>query len=142
MHRSESILSAIETALTGLATTGANVARGRAYAVPLFPALTISKGSDSADDDTVLPVLERDLSVFIDIHVNATGNSETALNAIAAEVFAALRADPTLGLSYVYDCALVGEDEPEIEGGQDLPVARMRSTWLVIYEHSTGSAEI
>lgn len=141
-HRAETILAAVETALTGLATTGANVERGRAYAVPVLPALTISKGSDLASEtDEILDPLARELLIDVDIHLNQTGNSETALNAIAAEVYAAMTVDYTLGLSYVFDCALVGDDAPEIEGSQDLPVARMRSTWRIVYEHSITSAE-
>ena len=143
MHLAESILSAFELALTGLSTTGANVARGRAYAVPIFPALSIFKGSDVASDrEDTLDVIVREMLVNVDIHIQATGNPETALNAIAAEVFAAVNLDYTLGLNYVFDCALVGDDEPEIEGSQDLPVARMRTSYLITYEHSKISAEL
>ena len=142
MHRAESILSAIETTLTGLSTTGANVQRGRVYAVGTAPGLSIFKESDIANDaDAILDPLVRELTIGVDIHVNQTGNPETPLNAIAAEIYAALNVDYTLGLSYVIDCDLVGDDPPEIEGTQDLPVARMRSTWRIIYEHSRASAE-
>ena len=143
MHLAESILSAFELALTGLSTTGANVARGRAYAVPIFPALSIFKGSDVASDrEDILDVIVREMLINVDIHIQATGNPETTLNAIAAEVFAAVNLDYTLGLNYVFDCALVGDDEPEIDGSQDLPVARMRTSYLITYEHSKISAEL
>lgn len=142
MHRAESILSAVETALTGLLTTGANVARGRAYAVPILPAISIFKGSDqSSENQTLLGSVMREMTVNLDIHVQGTGNPETELNQIAAEIYAALVLDHQQGLAYVYDSDIVGDDEPEIEGTQDLPIARMRSTWLILYEHSLASAE-
>jgi hypothetical protein len=142
MHRAESILSAIETTLNGLTTTGANVARARVYAVDSFPSLSIYKGNDlAAESDEMLDPLMRNLFFDVEIHINQSGNPETHLNAIAAEVYAALNLDYTLGLGYVFSCEIVGDDAPEIEGAQDLPVARMRSAWRVIYEHSTESAE-
>jgi hypothetical protein len=142
MHRAESILNAFTTALIGLSTTDANVVRGRIWAVEFSPSLTIYKGADVASENSdVLDTLARDLSISVEIHVNATGNPESALNQIAAEVYAAINADVTLGLDYVYDCIFFGDDAPEMEPSQDLPVARMISQWVVEYDHSKGSAE-
>lgn len=142
MHRAESILNAFTTALIGLSTTGSNVVRGRVWAVEFSPSLTIYKGSDIASENSeVLDNLARELSISVEMHYNATGNPETTLNQMAAEVYAAINADVTLGLSYVYDCIFVGDDEPEIEAGQDLPVGRMVSQWIVEYDHSKASAE-
>ena len=142
MHRAESILAAFATTLTGLSTTGANVVRGRVWAVEFFPSLTVYKQADAASENQeVLDMLARELSVSVEIHINATGNPETPLNQIAAEIYAAINADVTLGLAYVFDCEFIGDDAPEIEPAQDLPVARMVSNWVVIYDHSKSSAE-
>ena len=142
MHRAESILSVLETTLGGLATTGANVARGRVWPVENSPSITIYKDSDLASENQeVLDTLVRELNFNVEIHLTAPGNPETTLNQIAAEIYAVLNVDITLGLSYVFDCALVGDSAPEIEASQDLPVARMVSAWVVLYEHSKGSAE-
>jgi hypothetical protein len=112
------------------------------YAVGILPALTIYKGIDNAAEvDEILDPFMRELFFDVEIHINQAGNPETHLNAIAAEVYAALNLDYTLGLAYVFNCELIGDDAPEIEPSQDLPVARMRSTWRVTYEHSQASAE-
>lgn len=139
-HRAESILAAVQTNLTGLATTGANIKRGRVWPTDVRPALSIFKGEDSAGDDSLDP-LDRELSIEIHIHTKQTGNPETHLNSIAAEVFAAMTADISQGLAYVFNTELEGDSAPEIEDAQDLPVARMVSTWVVTYEHSATSTE-
>jgi hypothetical protein len=142
-HRAETILETIKTNLTGLATTGANVARGRVWPVDALPALSIYKGSDEASvDEPPLDTLVRELDLSIHIHTSQTGNPETHLNAIAAEVFAALTADPTQGLGYVFTTELVADAEPEIVDSQDLPVGRMVSAWRIVYEHSKTDAEL
>ena len=140
MHRAESILDAVTTNLTGLVTTGSQVARGRVWPAPGFPALSIFKGDDLATAEP-LDEEERDLSVSVVALVQATGNPETTLNQIAAEVFAALMADRTQGLAYVFDTALVGDEAPEIEDSQDLPIGRMEMIYTIRYEHSKTSAE-
>lgn len=141
-HRAESILDAVETALTGLTTTGSNVTRGRVWPIDTLPALTIAKGVDQAhDDDESLETLIREMTVSVVCSIQQSGNPETNLNAIAAEVYAALRADPTLGLAYVYDTSLIGDDEIETDDTQDIRVARMVSTWRVVYDHSKADAE-
>jgi len=141
-HRAETILDAIATTLTGLTTTGTNVTRGRVYPVTAEPALSIFKGDDDAtESEEIIGETVRELNVIIQAHLQALGNPETVLNQIAAEVYAAMRLDITLGLAYVFDTRIVGDAAPEIEDSQDLPTARMSSTWLIIYSHSDASAE-
>lgn len=141
-HRAESILDAFETVLTGLPATGNNIARARVWPVPTLPAITIYKGVDSASDtDDILPSIVREMVVNIEIHISDQGNPESALHQVASEIYGAIRADYTLGLSYVFDCSIVGDQAPEIEDSQDLPVARMVSEWRVLYEHSKTDTE-
>lgn len=141
-HRAETILETLETVLTGLSTTGARVKRGRVWNVPAVPALTIRKGADVVSADPSLETELRDLDVIIEIHTKQTGNPETALNAIAAEVYAALGADHTLGFDWVFSVELVGDDAPEDDDGKELPAGRLASNWRIQYEHSYVSAEI
>lgn len=142
-HRAETILNTVETLLTGLATTGSQVTRGRVWPVDAFPAISIFKGADRRDelDDILDEFLTRVLTINIEIHTTATGNPETQLNQVAAEVFAALAADKTLGLAYVFNTLLEADDEPIIDDSQDTPVASMISTWNINYQHSLTSAE-
>ena len=141
-HRAETILDTIDTLLTGLATTGTNVERARTWASHTNPALTISKGADqSASIDECLDSQVRELFVNVTMHTQQTGNQETALNAIAAEVYAAMLADESLGLAFVFDTFLMGDTEPDISDSQDLPVGMMTSEFRILYEHSSGSAE-
>ena len=141
-HRAETILNTIEGLLTGLATTGANVQRARVWPVDSLPALSIYKSDDLRSiEDALDNELTRELTVNINIHVKQTGNVETVLNQVAAEIFAAMSVDKTLGLAYVFNALLIGETEPLIEDSQDTPNAQMVSGWLVTYQHSDVSAE-
>ena len=51
-HRAEQILAAVQTAVTGLASTGTNVDRGRADDIPAekCPALRVAMGADNLLD--------------------------------------------------------------------------------------------
>jgi len=141
-HRAETVLDALTTELSGLTTTGTRVARGRVWPREDYPALSIYKGADVAsDDEDVIDTIVRELTFNVVIQVKQTGNPETHLNAIAAEVFAALAANPTLGVDWIFDVEFVEDEEPEIEDAQDMPVASMVTIWKVFYEHSETNAE-
>lgn len=141
-HRAETILNAVTSTVTGLSTTGSNVERGRVWPVDPRPALSVFKGEDQVSEpEGQFYSVVRELQVSIAIHIHATGNPETALNQIAAEIFAALTVDRTLGLADVFDTYLIGDDAPEIDDSLDKPTARMVTNWRVVYEHSETSAE-
>lgn len=140
-HRTETILAAITGALTGLTTTGTNAQRFRAWPLAALPALTILKGADQVvDDDVAIDVITRQVDITVRITVKGIGNLEISLNQIAVEIFAALKADYTLGLAYVHNLELISESTPAIED-QDEPVAMMDANYQVTYEHSAASAE-
>lgn len=144
MHRRESILQAVTTALTGLTTTGANVSRIRPYAISNLPALTVQQGDDvQADDLQALGSYMRQLTVEVVAHVQATGTLETTLNQIAAEVHAAMQTGYPFALGYLFDINPSGDSAPEIEGQEsETPIGRMTMTWRIDYEHSTNSTEV
>lgn len=147
-HRAATILSTITTTLTGLTTTGARVEQSRAYPVGTYPALTVRMAADVPLGDmgqTMTGRVDRELEVVITAHTRTetlTSTNETTLNAIRAEVWAALTADHTLGLTYVIDCWLVSDDEPEDgQGDADQIINRQDMRWRVRYFHSLTSAE-
>jgi hypothetical protein len=142
MHRAESIMQAITTNLTGLATTGANVHRGRVYSLAAVPALSISMGSDeNLSGSRTWPYLTRRLQVIITAHVKTTTQLETQLNQIKTEVFAALNADISQGLAFVIDTELASDEQPELDAEQDQPTARCDMQWTILYRHSNTSTE-
>jgi len=97
MHARQQIITAVIAAVTGLATTGTEVANRRNYPQGTTPALNVYWSGDVPDYEqgkmgcTPLHILE--------VHVEGItkGQAETQANTIAEEVETALYADPTLG---------------------------------------------
>lgn len=140
-HKAETILAALETRLSDLETTGANISRARAWPVSSVPALSIMMGQDILSEELSLGVIKRILTVDIVAYVNTTGVLETTLNLIKTEVFAAIMADSTLSGTASY-AEIVGDDEPTIEAEQEQPTARMTMQWQIHYRHSATSTEV
>lgn len=143
MHRAESILQAITTTLTGLTTTQTRVERARVWPVNECPAISIERGDDQTlEEGRSLGFQDRQLEVVITSYVKAssTSNPETELNQIAAEVYTALFADVTQGLSYVIDTHWFSDSRPEMTG-QESKTAVMRMTFIIHYRHSLTSPE-
>lgn len=137
----ETILETVTTIVTGLTTTGNNVVRGRVRPVEDHPALSVVTGSnDVASDRSNWPYIARDLNFKIIIHVKNNDTYETQINTIAGEVYAALRADHTLGLSFVNDVVPIGDDEPELSGEADQIVGIQQMNFYVMYEHLENDA--
>ena len=144
MHRAESILSAVETTLTGLATTGTRVQRGRVYPVETAPALSIYMGSDDTSGDygaTNLGFVDRMLEVVVRSHIKVTTDLDTDLNQIRAEVYAAMMADYTIGLAYIINTWLVSDAQPSLSADGEQPTATQDMIYRVHYRHSYASAE-
>lgn len=140
-HKAETILEAVVTAVSGLTTTGSSVERGRAYAVGVVPSLSVFMGEDRVDNELAIGHYDRMLEIFVESHVATIGNIETDLNQIRAEVFAALRADHTLGDTCI-ELRPEADSRPEIQGETDTPHAMQQLLFLAYYRHSTTSAEV
>ena len=142
-NRVETIMEAVAAAVTGLATTETRVQRARAWPVSSLPALSVFQGENRVleGEDWPMGVIGRELTFSIVSQIKAITNLETIANQICAEVYAALTADRTLGLPYVFDLNLVSDSALDIEAEQDEPTARQVMTWAVIYEHSETSTE-
>ncbi len=140
MHRAESILAAVTTAVSGLATTGANVLRGYGVQLPGLPGLVVKMGADESIAGFSVSIVARRLEVEIEARVKQAADSDTVLNQVRAEVYAALMADPRLGLAYVVDTVHQVDAAPD---DKDLTAAVVRQvmTFSVDYRHSYQSAE-
>ena len=122
MSRFATVLSTVQTKLTGLTTTGGNVFVNRFYAedqgVPTH--LNIRRGDVLARDIDERGVGFLDWEMTVNVEIRTMRNSESAslLDTIWAEVHAAMMADRTLGLSYVGD--VIPSDAGPVEGDTDL----------------------
>jgi hypothetical protein len=138
-HRAESIIAAIAANVGGLATTGANVFRGRAY--PLadseLPALRIWQGPDEKLEDLGQTLTDWMLTVYVDVVVKSSSAAvDTLVNQIRAEVTVALMADYRQGLAYVLDTIEADAFEPDISNDAEQPAASMRLTWQIHYRRN------
>lgn len=141
-HRAESILETLKTRLTGLATTGSRVERARIWAVEECPAIAIDKGDDlPKEQGRGFAHQDRQLDFLVTAFVKATGNPETALQQIAAEVYAALFSDVTQGLAYVIDTHWLGDAQPEFSTDTETRSASMRMQYRIEYRHTITSTE-
>ena len=141
MHSAESIMSAVETAIIGLTTTGTRVVRARVRTVETAPALSLEQGADDVNPElSNYPKIARELNVKIISHVKDNDTADSDLNLIREEVYSAMMADRTLGLSYVVDTDLIGDDEPEFTGDADQVSGRQQMNFVVKYRHSWTDA--
>ena len=133
---------AVETVITGLTTTSTRVVRARVRTVESAPALSLEMGADDVNPEaSSYPRIHRDLNIKIIAHVKNNDTYESQLNTIRAEVFAALMTSPQLGLSFVVDTDLIGDDEPEFTGESDQVTGRQQMNFVVKYRHSWTSTE-
>lgn len=137
--RVEQIMAAAQAKVTGLATTGASVDRGRADDIPIeiLPAIRVAMGPDELLDP-YLPVLvdgDLELSIFAYAHDTAA-NIETKLNQIRAEATVALLADRTLGLNFVHAIFEMGASQPDLAGDLAKPAGRLEFKFKVRYRRS------
>lgn len=139
-HKAEQIMVAALAAVTGLATTGTQVYRGRVNPLSetVSNALSLYQGADTKEGEDY-PTSIRLLSIYIDIHTKSpTEQVETRLNQISKEVSIAMLATRGLGLGFVIDVEEVGSDEPELSGDADQPDAKQRMTWHIEYRRMTN----
>jgi hypothetical protein len=142
-HRAESILSAITTTLTDLTTTGEDVARGHVYPFmdEVENALTVSMSGETPFSPPNMAYQDEVLRVEITAHTKAADETlDTALNVIAAEVYAAMLADQTQGLAYVIDTRWQGRQPPQRDIAEK-PVTTQVLQFDIIYRHSYTSTE-
>ena len=134
-HRAESIMAAVLANITGLATTGTRVTRGRPYPLVNVPALTLEMGDDLITMQNIR-FIDRELNINITAHIKTSAQYDTLLNTIREQVHIALMANRTQGLpAYVLDTLPLGESSPELSGDADEPTAQQLHRWQIKYRH-------
>ena len=129
-------MSAIATLLSGLTTTGTRIERTRVRTVETTPALTLEQGGgDVITERSSFPYVARDLNVKVIAYVKKNSAMDTQINLISREVYVAMLADRTLGLTFVTDTFLLSDDEPEFGGEAEKKFGMMQMNFVVQYRH-------
>lgn len=137
-HRAENIVVEVVDRLTGLATTGSNIFRGRVHelAEEELPGLCVYQGPDNPRSDggsSSWIFIDSDLVINVEAIVkDSAAQVETMLNQIRYELTQALQQDVTQGFSYVHNTT-ESTSSIEINGSGDKIVGRLRMEWVVNY---------
>ena len=127
-HKRKQIRDRVETVLTGLTTTGANVYTSRDYPFnnALLPGLlifTIEEESEPGGSGAI----DRNLTLAVEGHVKAIGGAiADTLDLIAEEVEAAIDADRSLNGLAVYCHIASTEIEFDAEGDKPVGIIIMK----------------
>jgi len=138
-HRAEQIVATVKTKLTGLATTGSNVFRGRGNAIAEanLPAISLYLGDDKITGQYTQAKIDGELTINVEAVVKTSASQvDTVLNQIRKEIAVALHADYTQGLSFVMDTVEGDASAPEISGEGEKPAAAMKLEWKFNYRRS------
>jgi len=143
-HVRKLIRDDIETTLTGLATTGANVYQTRVYPIAedRLPGLAIYTSSEATDYATINPPRTqiRTLSVSVDVYAKAVTGYDDTLDAACVEIEEALYTDRTRG-GNAKDTRITAFDS-DFSGDGDQPVARATLTVEVDYVTLENDVEV
>jgi len=143
-HKAEHIMQAVVAAVTGLATTGSNVSRGRVQPqeVETYNALSVYMGPDTplVDELQNWTITDSILIVIIDIMVKTNNvQIDTQLNQIRQELTVALFTDYTQGLDFILELEEGQTQQPELEGEGSLTSASMRTLWEFKYRRARNN---
>ena len=144
-HVAEQIVAAAKTALTGLATTGANAFDSRVYPVQHteLPAILIDQGDESelvSSMGGAQRSVEHDLDLVVIAKVEQTVSYRTAANTIRKEVEAALGSNNGLGglCKWIHPKGFV----IELSGEAEKPVASGTMTFSVRYYTALNAPDV
>ncbi|MCP4477837.1 MAG: hypothetical protein GY818_07075 [Planctomycetaceae bacterium] len=142
-HKATQIVDAVKTAVTGLATTGDNVQISRAFPTGKLPAISITQGSDKVDRIISNSKVDRTLTLTLSIIVQGEADSldDQATN-IEAEIWRAIMADVTLGLTHLIDIIPDGLTAFEVSQNNETPSLQAESSWRFVYRHSLADPEL
>lgn len=136
MHARKAIRDAVVTALTGLATTGANVFASRPESRPLpqssLPALRVFTVDEVAEPSGMSRprTLARSLTLGVEASAIATSALDDALDGICDEVETALgNTKPAAAKDLRLLSTVI-----EFDGGAEQPVGRARMEFLIDYQ--------
>lgn len=124
-------MDSIGALLTGLATTGNRVYRGRVFAIEGTNGISYSMGSDTPVGEDTYIYMDSDLEVIITAHSKDI-DVEQELNQIRKEVTIALKADYSLG-GLAIDITEEGWNAPDFSGDADQDTGLMQGTFIIKY---------
>lgn len=135
-HRAEQILAAVLGKLTGIASA-ASVERDHPYSYDEseLPAVNVCMGAEKPQTLLLSQNVNWELDVEIELACKQSTTLSTTINELRKEIQTALRADYTLGLSFVIDLLPSEFAKPEQKDG-DLPVMAATWTWVATYRSS------
>ena len=136
-NRVTQIVEAVKTALTGLTTTGSNVAVHRVDDITGTEFLDIRVGDLEAKGEPT-SAIDWALKLHVGAYVEASSGYWETLLTIQKEVHLALRSDHTLGLSFVIDTYPEGSEPIEVSGEGVTITAHLEMIWKVEFRSSLG----
>ena len=133
MHKRKQIRDRVETVLTGLTTTGANVFASRVYPLKAsqIPGLLIYTEEEESEPGGS-GAINRMLTLAVEGHVKAVGGAiDDTLDAIAEEIEAAIDADRTLNGLAVH--TFIASTEIEFDAESEKPVGIITMKFMINY---------
>ena len=130
-HARETIRDKVVTAVTGLATTGANVSSSRVYAFGTLPWINVFTLNEVIEEVTSGGTSTRQLSVMVEARDKTAADIDDNIDDICAEVETAVHADRTLGSTV--ENIQISATEIEIESGAEQLVAVAKMEFIVDY---------
>jgi hypothetical protein len=117
LHRAEQIMAALLTtlkAITSPTVAAINMQRDRVDPFETLPAISLEEGADILIEGSDENVSKMDsiLNIEVIVHAKKLSGVSTQLNQIRKEVYIALMADITQGLSFVNDTRYQGAEKP------------------------------
>lgn len=143
MHVREQIRVAAATTLNGLPTTGGRVYASRvsnwnSASLPGLAIYTTAETAEPAAMGSGRPTA-RELELVIEAAAKAVAGVDDILDRVAAEVEAALAADPTLG--GLVKRLVLERTEIDLSGEGEEPVGLVRLTFQALYRTPAGDPE-
>lgn len=141
----ESIMAAIVASLSGITldTESVSIVRSRNanYTIADLPLIGVFQRTENVDYE-VYNKAERDLNVDLEILICDSDGYETDLNDIYGQAAKKLLANPTLGITGVYDIIETQTTEPTIVNDADYNIYRMVSSYMVKYRTAHDNPEV
>jgi hypothetical protein len=144
-HMRDQILAAVNTALTGLTTTGSRVYLDQDN--PLedgeLPGLTILQAGESTEVQTMprprlmQAVFDVDVSAYVK-RTHAQGDARKTINTICKEVQIAMSTAALAGAKY----ATLVQTDFQLSGDAENPVAMATMRWQILYFYQENAPDV
>lgn len=145
-HVRRQIREAVATAVTGLATTGANVFQSRVYPAQSseLPALLIHTRSEDSAPVTIHgpKALERTLQLVIEAAAKATADIDDVLDQICKEVEIAVETWSVAGLGGIAESIHLVSTEFQMSGDGEKPAGVATMTFELSYFTQANAPDV